>query len=71
MLQRFILVLAIPSFARPVEPAFQRENGGSWTAYNIGRDYLGSITHIAASRHKWADGGAGLLLRRIIRIFAC
>lgn len=24
-----------------------RENGGSWTAYNIGRDYLGSITHIA------------------------
>ena len=25
----------------------QRENGGSWTAYNIGRDYLGNITHIA------------------------
>lgn len=25
----------------------QRENGGNWTAYNIGRDYLGNITHIA------------------------
>lgn len=24
----------------------QRENGGDWVAYNIGRDYLGSITHI-------------------------
>mgnify|MGYP004559542351 CR=1 FL=1 len=27
----------------------QRENGGEWTAYNIGRDYLGNITHIATS----------------------
>ena len=27
----------------------QRENGGSWTLYNIGRDYLGSITHIATA----------------------
>ena len=26
---------------------YQRENNGSWTAYNIGRDYLGSITHVA------------------------
>ncbi len=26
-----------------------RENGGSWTLYNIGRDYLGSITHIATA----------------------
>lgn len=26
----------------------QRENGGEWTAYNICRDYLGSITHIAS-----------------------
>ena len=25
---------------------FQRENGGDWVAYNIGRDYLGSITQI-------------------------
>ena len=25
----------------------QRENGGDWVAYNIGRDYLGNITHIA------------------------
>lgn len=25
----------------------QRENDGSWTAYNIGRDYLGNITQIA------------------------
>ena len=28
---------------------YQRENSGSWTAYNIGRDYLGSITHIATT----------------------
>lgn len=25
----------------------QRENGGNWVACNIGRDYLGNITHIA------------------------
>ena len=28
---------------------YQRENGGSWTLYNIGRDYLGNVTHIATS----------------------
>ena len=27
--------------------ALQRENGGNWVACNIGRDYLGNITHIA------------------------
>lgn len=27
----------------------QRENSGSWTAYNIGRDYLGNITQIAST----------------------
>lgn len=27
----------------------QRANNGSWTAYNIGRDYLGNITHIATT----------------------
>lgn len=27
----------------------KRSNGGSWTLYNIGRDYLGSITHIATA----------------------
>ena len=26
---------------------YQRENSGSWTAYNIGRDYLGNVTQIA------------------------
>jgi RHS repeat-associated protein len=26
---------------------FQRLNDGGWVAYNIGRDYLGSVTHIA------------------------
>lgn len=26
-----------------------RENNGPWTLYNIGRDYLGSITHIATA----------------------
>lgn len=25
----------------------ERSSGGSWTPYNIGRDYLGNITHIA------------------------
>ena len=43
------LVLSVPSFAHSTKSAFQRVNGGSWTAYNIGRDYLGSITHIAAA----------------------
>ena len=28
---------------------YQREGSGSWTAYNIGRDYLGNITHIATT----------------------
>ena len=27
----------------------KRSNGGSWPLYNIGRDYLGSITHIATA----------------------
>lgn len=26
-----------------------RQNGGIWTAYNVGRDYLGNITHIATT----------------------
>ena len=43
------LVLSVPSFAESTKSAFQRVNNGSWTAYNIGRDYLGSITHIATS----------------------
>ena len=43
------LVLSVPSFAHSTKSAYQRVNGGSWTAYNIGRDYLGSVTHIATT----------------------
>ena len=28
---------------------YRRNTGGPWTAYNIGRDYQGSITHIASA----------------------
>lgn len=28
---------------------YVRNNGGTWTAYNVGRDCLGSITHIATT----------------------
>ena len=43
------LLLSAPSFAHSTVSAIQKVNNGSWTAYNIGRDYLGSITHIATS----------------------
>ena len=43
------LVLSVPSFAHSTKSAYQRVNNGSWTAYNIGRDYLGSVTHIATT----------------------
>lgn len=39
------LYLGGDAYSAPM--VYQRENGGSWTAYNIGRDYLGNITHIA------------------------
>ena len=29
--------------------ALRKVNSGNWTAYNIGRDYLGRIPHIATS----------------------
>lgn len=41
------LYLGGDAYSAPM--VLQRTNGGSWTAYNIGRDYLGSITHIATS----------------------
>lgn len=41
------LYLGGDAYSAPM--VLQRENNGSWTAYNIGRDYLGSITHIATS----------------------
>ena len=28
---------------------YMKENSGSWTLYNVGRDYLGSVTHVATS----------------------
>ena len=43
------LLLSAPSFAHSTVSAIQKVNNGSWTAYNIGRDYLGSITHIVTS----------------------
>ena len=43
------LLLSAPSFAHSTVSAIQKVNNGSWTAYNIGRDYLGSITHIATT----------------------
>lgn len=41
------LYLGGDAYSAPM--VYVRENGGSWTAYNIGRDNLGSITHIATS----------------------
>lgn len=41
------LYLGGDAYSAPM--VLQRTNGGSWTAYNIGRDYLGSITHIVTS----------------------
>lgn len=38
------LYLGGDAYSAPM--VLQRENGGNWVAYNIGRDYLGSITHI-------------------------
>ena len=43
------LLLSAPSFAHSTVSAIQKVNNGSWTAYNIGRDYFGSITHIVTS----------------------
>ena len=40
------LYLGGDAYSAPM--VLQRENGGEWTAYNICRDYLGSITHIAS-----------------------
>ena len=39
------LYLGGDAYSAPM--VLQRQNAGSWTAYNIGRDYLGSITQIA------------------------
>lgn len=41
------LYLGGDAYSAPV--VYQRENSGSWTLYNIGRDYLGSVTHIASA----------------------
>ena len=41
------LYLGGDAYSAPM--VLQRVNNGSWTAYNIGRDYLGSITHIASA----------------------
>ena len=41
------LYLGGDAYSAPM--VYQRVNNGSWTAYNIGRDYLGSITHIATT----------------------
>ena len=41
------LYLGGDAYSAPM--VYQRENGGSWTLYNIGRDYLGNVTHIATS----------------------
>ncbi len=38
------LYLGGDAYSAPM--VLQRENGGDWAAYSIGRDYLGSITHI-------------------------
>ena len=43
------LALSVASYAHSSKSAFKRVNISSWTAYNIGRDYLGSITHIATA----------------------
>lgn len=39
------LYLGGDAYSAPM--VYQRENSGTWTAYNIGRDYLGNVTHIA------------------------
>lgn len=39
------LYLGGDAYSAPM--VYQRENGGNWTAYNIGRDYLGNVTQIA------------------------
>ncbi|MBQ7273162.1 MAG: VCBS repeat-containing protein [Bacteroidales bacterium] len=41
------LYLGGDAYSAPM--VYQRVNNGSWTAYNIGRDYLGSVTHIATT----------------------
>lgn len=41
------LYLGGDAYSAPM--VLQRVNSGNWTAYNIGRDYLGSITHIASA----------------------
>ncbi len=41
------LYLGGDAYSAPM--VLQRENDEEWTAYNIGRDYLGNITHIATS----------------------
>ena len=41
------LYLGGDAYSAPM--VYQREGSGSWTAYNIGRDYLGNITHIATA----------------------
>ena len=40
------LYLGGDAYSAPM--VYQRENGGNWTAYNIGRDYLGNVTQIAS-----------------------
>lgn len=39
------LYLGGDAYSAPM--GYRRENGGNWTAYNIGRDYLGNVTQIA------------------------
>ena len=41
------LYLGGDAYSAPM--VYQREGSGSWAAYNIGRDYLGNITHIATA----------------------
>lgn len=41
------LYLGGDAYSAPM--VLQRENDEEWTVYNIGRDYLGNITHIATS----------------------
>jgi len=41
------LYLGGDAYSAPM--VYERENGGGWTLYNIGRDYLGNVTHIATS----------------------
>ena len=41
------LYLGGDAYSAPM--VLQKVNSGSWAAYNIGRDYLGSVTHIATA----------------------